>query len=95
MTEDPFFTIVPSAFPLSSGDAAIITTINDASALGSINSNGSKTAFNIWDDYVMYGFANAEKGTKTTAQYVELVNETWKLKQLVNIYQNAYEYMIF
>ena len=43
----------------------------------------------------MYGFANAEKGTKTTAQYVELVNETWKLKQLVNIYQNAYEYMIF
>ena len=95
MTEDPFFTIVPSAFPLSSGDAAIITTINDASALGSINSNGSKTAFNIWDDYVMYGFANAEKGTKTTAQYVELINETWKLRQLVNIYQIAYEYMIF
>lgn len=95
MTEDPFFTIVPSAFPLSSGDAAIVTTINDASALGSINSNGSKTAWNVWDDYVMYGFANAEKGTKTTAQYVELVNETWKLKQLVNIYQNAYEYMIF
>ena len=48
----------------------------------------TKTAFNIWDDYVMYGFANAEKGTKTTAQYVELVNETWKLRQLVNIYQN-------
>ena len=93
LTEDPFFTIVPSAFPLSKGDATILTDINDSSTLGSINSNGSTSAWCLWDDYVMYGFNNTEKGTLTAAQYLTTVNETWTLGRLVNIYQNAYDLM--
>ena len=93
MTEDPFFTIVPSAFPLSKGDATTLTTINDAATLGSINSNGSTSAWCLWDNYVMYGFENAEQGTLSASQYLTQVNETWTLGRLVNIYQNAYDLM--
>ena len=76
----------------ASGKFAVIYSANSAT-LGSINSNGSTSAWCLWDNYVMYGFENAEKGTLSASQYLTQVNETWTLGRLVNIYQNAYDLM--
>lgn len=96
MTENPFFTIVPSAMSLSSGDATIVSELEASDKLGLINSNGSTSTWNLWDDYVMYGFGGTKGEAKleTKAQYLEMINTTWKLSDLVLIYNDAYELMI-
>ena len=93
--ENPFFTIVPSAFALSKGQAEEKALLESKAKLGSINSNGSTSAWNIWDDYVLYGFGGTKGDTtlQTKEQYLELINTTWELGKLVKIYQDAYEIM--
>ena len=93
--ENPFFTIVPSAFALSGGQAEEKAALESKDKLGSMNSNGSTEAWNIWDDYVMHGFGGT-KGTETLEtkeQYLALINTTWELAKLVKIYQDAYDIM--
>ena len=95
MTDDPFYTISPSSFFLSKGQVESKTTLEGAATLGSINSKNSTSAYNIWANYFMYGFGG-KKGDvtlETIEQYLKMVNETWKLPQLVKIYQDAYDYM--
>lgn len=94
--DNSFYTIVPSAFNLSAGAVATKTELENKQKLGSINSNSSTDAWNIWNDYVIYGFG-AIKGTttlETKAQYLEKVNTTWTLPQLVKLYQDAYTAMV-
>jgi hypothetical protein len=95
-TEDPFYTITPSTFNLSSGQA---TQVQDIEKGGLNNINSSKnnaTAWNIWDNYVIYGF-NGKTSTETLKSkdgYIKWINEDLKLDQLVGIYNDAYELMI-
>ena len=44
----------------------------------------------------MYGFGGTKGEAKleTKAQYLEMINTTWKLSDLVLIYNDAYELMI-
>ena len=93
--ENPFFSIVPSAFALSGGQAQEKSVLEAKDKLGSMNSNGSTSAWNIWDDYVMYGFGGkkGETNLHTKEQYLELINNTWQLAKLVKIYQDAYDIM--
>ena len=93
--ENPFFTIVPSAFALSKGQAEEKALLESKAKLGSINSVSETTAWNIWDDYVQYGFGGTKGETtlQTKEQYLELINTTWELGKLVKIYQDAYEIM--
>lgn len=93
--ENPFYTIVPSAFALSGGQAEEKSALESKDKLGSINTNNSTSAYNPWDDYVMYGFGGT-KGTETLEtkeQYLTLINTTWELAKLVKIYQDAYDIM--
>ncbi len=93
--EDEFFTICPSTFNLSSGNATAIQTL-EADKLNKINSNSSTTAWNIWDDYVVSGFGGtASDGTTlyTKDGYLKYINETLDLKKLVTIYTDAYDLM--
>jgi putative aldouronate transport system substrate-binding protein len=93
--ENPFFTIVPSAFALSGGQAEAKAALESKDKLGSINSNGSTSAYNPWDDYVMYGFGGTKgaETLETKEQYLALINTTWQLAKLVKIYQDAYDIM--
>ena len=93
--ENPFFSIVPSAFALSGGQAQEKSVLEAKDKLGSMNSNSSTSAWNIWDDYVMYGFGGKKGDTNlhTKEQYLELINTTWELAKLVKIYQDAYDIM--
>ena len=92
-TENPFFTIVPSAFALSSGQATEKDALEDSSKLGNIHTNDK--GYSMWDDYVLYGFGGTNNGepVESRAQYLELVNSTWQLAKLVKIYQDAYDIM--
>ena len=97
ITENPFYTIVPSAFSLDSNQASQLAVLEDNAKLGRINSQNSTSAYNMWDNYVMYGFggttaANAKLETKE--EYLALINTTYKLTDVVKIYNDAYEIMV-
>jgi putative aldouronate transport system substrate-binding protein len=94
LTENPFYTVVPSAFNL---DASQVSTKSDAetsSKLGSINSNGSSTSWNIWNNYVIYGFGGKKGDTtlETKDEYLEMV-KNWGVASLETIYNDAYYLM--
>ena len=96
MQNNAFYTIVPSAFNLTSGQVTEQSGYEANDKLGLINSKGSTEAWNMQHDYVIHGFGQV-KGTKTLEtkeQYLQLVNTTWSLPKLVKIYQDAYEGMI-
>ncbi len=93
--DDEFFTISPSTYNLTSGDATDVQTLESA-GLNKINSNSSSSQWNIWDDYVVSGFGGtASDGTTlyTKDGYLKYINETLNLKKLVNIYTSAYDLM--
>ncbi len=94
-TDDPFYTITPTIFNLTSGQATTTQTL-EAGGLNKINSSNSKSAYNLWDEYVMNGFeGTASDGTtlKSKSGYISYINDTLELKKLVTIYNEAYEVM--
>ncbi len=94
-TDDPFYTITPSTFNLSSGNATTVQTLESA-GLNKINSNSKTTEWNIWDDYVVSGFGGtASDGTalKSKSGYLTYYNNELQLTKLVKIYNDAYELM--
>ena len=95
-TDDEFFTICPSSFNLSQGDSTKVSTL-DTGGLGNINSKSSSSTYNIWDNYVMYGFGNkaGDDTLQTQEGYLNYINNTLKLTELVTIYNNAYKLMNF
>lgn len=96
ITENPFYTIVPSAFSLDDNQATQLAILEDNAKLGRINSQNSTSAYNMWDNYVMYGFGGtAQTGKLETAEeYLALINTTYKLTDVVKIYNDAYKIMI-
>ena len=97
VTENPFYTIVPSAFSLDSNQASQLAVLEDNAKLGRINSQNSTSAYNMWDNYVMYGFGgttSADVNLETKEEYLALINTTYKLTDVVKIYNDAYEIMI-
>lgn len=93
--DDPFFTIVPSTFNLSSGDATALQTLENA-GLNKINSNGSTSEYCLWDEYVFSGFGGkASDGStlKSKAGYLTYINDELNLKKVVQIYNDAYDIM--
>ncbi len=94
-TSDPFYTITPTTFNLTSGQATTTQTIENG-GLKNINSSSSTSAYNLWDEYVVNGFGGtASDGTtlKSKAGYLTYINDELKLKTLVTIYNEAYEIM--
>ena len=94
-TEDPFYTITPSTFNLTSGQATTKDTLENG-GLKNINSNSSTSAYNLWDEYVVNGFGGtATDGTtlKSKSGYISYINDELQLKKLVTIYNEAYEIM--
>ena len=94
-TDDPFYTITPSTFNLSSGNATEVQTLETA-GLNNINSNSTKGKWSIWDDYVVSGFGGtAGDGTalKSKSGYISYYNNDLQLTKLVKIYNDAYELM--
>ena len=94
-TKDPFYTITPSTFNLSSGQATQVQDL-EKDKLNKINSNSSTSAWNLWDDYVVSGFGGkASDGTtlKSKDGYLSYINDELELKKLVTIYNEAYEVM--
>ena len=97
ITENPFYTIVPSAFSLDSNQASQLAVLEDNAKLGRINSQNSTSAYNMWDNYVMYGFGGttaADVKLETKEEYLALINTTYKLTDVVKIYNDAYQLMI-
>ncbi len=95
-TEDPFYTITPSTFNLTSGQATQVQDL-EKGGLNTINSGkNSGTAWNIWDNYVIYGFGGSTSTETLYSKegYLKWINETLKLNQLVGIYTDAYELMV-
>ena len=93
--EDEFYTICPSTFNLSSGNATTVQTL-EAAGLNKINSNGTTNQFNIWDDYVFSGFGGkASDGTTllTKEGYLSWINTDLNLTKLVQVYTDAYDLM--
>ncbi len=93
--DDEFFTISPSTYNLTSGDATDVQTLESA-GLNKINSNSSSSQWNIWDDYVVSGFGGtASDGTTlyTKDGYLKYINETLNLTKLVTVYTDAYDLM--
>lgn len=93
-TEDPFYTITPSTFNLTAGDATSVQDLENG-GLNKINSNSSSKAWNIWDDYVVYGFGGktSTENLKSAQGYLDWVNKELQLERLVKIYNEAYEVM--
>ncbi len=94
-TEDPFYTITPTTFNLTSGQATTTQTL-EKGGLNDINSKSSTSAYNLWDEYVVNGFeGTASDGTtlKSKSGYLTFINEEKQLKKLVTIYNEAYEVM--
>ncbi len=94
---DEFYTICPSTFNLSQGDATTVQNLEKA-GLNDYNSNSSTSAWNTWDEYVVNGFGGtASDGTSLYARqaYLDHINKDLKLTQVVKIYNDAYELMKF
>ena len=93
--DDPFYTIVPSTFNLTSGDATTVQSLENA-GLNNINSNGTTDKWCIWDDYVFAGFGGKASDGSTLyskSGYISYINDTLNLKKLVQIYNDAYDIM--
>lgn len=88
-----FYTISPSAWFLSAGDSTTVTELENSSKLGSIHSNGSGNS--MWNNYIIYGFGGTAGSEKllSTSEYLTQVNDTWNLKKLLQIYQDAWSIM--
>lgn len=96
ITENPFYTISPSSYFLTSGNSTIITGLEDKAKLGLIHSNSSTTDYCLLDNYIMYGFGGkkGEETLLTKEQYLKQINETWELDKLEKIYNDAYAIMM-
>lgn len=92
---NPFMKVVPSTFFLTQGQATIVKEAEAANKLGLINSQSSKEKYNIWDDFVMYGFGSTVTGkeTDTKEAYLNKINVEFGLTNVVKQYQDAYDFM--
>ncbi len=83
--------LVPTTFALSESQTTNVNT--ECLILNDNFNNSSADGFNIFHNYVMYGFNNAAKETLTKEALINKINVEWKLNVYLTTYQSAYAKM--
>ena len=86
----PFYQITPSAFFLTKGQSSAISSLLNKNTLGSMFTDSSSSNFNIWDSLIM---GKETRLGVTLDNYLNVINNDWKLPKLELYYQDAYEIM--
>ena len=90
ITENPWYTSVPTILPTSKGENEIIATYTELSANGKFSS--SKNQVNIFCDIIVGGYtAVGDSNIKDAASAAKTVAETWKGSAYLMLKQGAWE----
>ena len=92
ITDNPWYTIVPTILPNTKAENDIIGGFNELSSSGKFSQNKGKT--NIFVDIIAHGYNLGIEGISSGADVIEILNKDWNGPAYLTLKQSAYDKLI-